>query len=100
MDKIEYIDAGRLGMALGLTAGAFFLGCSFVMSFAEREIISLFMNSIAHGFNMGAIMHSAVGVMETITGLINTLALGWLSGVLIGLLYNWTARRKLWSAEY
>ncbi|MCB1120880.1 MAG: hypothetical protein KJT03_04985 [Verrucomicrobiae bacterium] len=55
------------------------------------------MNSIAHGFSLDAILSSSVGFLGTVTGLMNTLALGWVSGVLIGLVYNWTARGKFWS---
>ena len=93
------LDVGTLGAAVGLAGGAFYIGCVLVMVLVEKDVLVQFLNSIVHGLDLSAVLRLDLGIWDSLLGLVNTLALGWVTGVLIGFIYNYTARVRIFADD-
>ena len=91
---METLNIKRLGLALGLTAVIFYIGCVLIMLIAGPEGTIFFFNSFLHGLDTEAIIRMDIPLIDTLLGLMVTFILGWLSGVLIAFFYNISIPKK------
>ena len=89
------LNANKLGLAIGTTAAIIYLGCICLMLLAGQEGIIWFFNSILHGLDISPVSRINVPIRQTVIGIILTFGLGWLSGFLIGTIYNWGQREPV-----
>jgi 2TM family of unknown function (DUF5676) len=89
------VSPRRLGVALGTTGVAFYLGCRIMMSAIPRAGIVIFFNSLLHGFDVAPILRTSVPPLEVLLGLVSTFVLGWLAGAMVAAFYNWGAGKSL-----
>ncbi|MEZ5275564.1 MAG: DUF5676 family membrane protein [Opitutaceae bacterium] len=82
-----------LGLAFGVAAVFFYLGCILLMTIAGRGALVVFFNALLHGLDIGPILSAKVSFWMTILGLVNTFILSWLFGALIAVVYNGANRR-------
>ena len=83
------INSNKLGLALGTTGVILYLGCMCLMLVAGEDGITWFFNSILHGLDVSTVIQMNVPTGQTIAGIILTFGLGWITGRLIGIIYNW-----------
>ena len=83
-----------LGLAFGIAAVVFYLGCVLLMSMAGDQALVLFINGLLHGLNVESIIAPRIGFWVTVLGLINTFVLSWLFGALIAVVYNGVVSRR------
>lgn len=84
------INVNRFGFALGLTGVLFYIGCILLMNIIGRENAILFFNSLLHGLDITSIVKMNVSIGDSALGIILTFILGWLFGVGISLIYNFS----------
>ena len=90
---MKTLDANRLGMAVGLTAGLLYVGCALIMLIAGHEGTTYFFNSLLHGLDVSGIVRMEMSMWQTCTGFLATLVLGWLTGACVAWIYNMGQRR-------
>jgi len=82
------INIRKFGLAFGLTGSLLYLGCIIVMSFAGREGMVKFFNSLIHGLDTSAIIRMNVPWWEALIVLVETFIIAWLIGACIAGFYN------------
>ncbi|WP_425607663.1 DUF5676 family membrane protein [Pelagicoccus enzymogenes] len=82
----------RFGFACASAAGLFYLGCVFLMAFADAENLAFFFNGLFHGLDLRPILVDDISIGVTVTGFVNTAILSWLFGALVAVAYNLSAR--------
>lgn len=83
------INSKKLGLALGTTVVILYLGCMLLMLIGGEEGTTWFFNSVLHGLDVSNVTRMGVPAGQTVVGIILTFGLGWLTGYLIGTIYNW-----------
>ena len=83
------INSKKLGFAIGMVGVILYLGCICLMLIAGQSGATWFFNSIMHGLDVSSISQMNVPIGQSIVGIIITFGLGWMSGYLIGMFYNW-----------
>ena len=83
------INSKKLGFAIGMAGVILYLGCICLMLIAGHSGTTWFFNSILHGLDVTSISQMNVPIGQSIAGIIITFGLGWISGYLIGMFYNW-----------
>lgn len=62
------------------------------MNILGREKTILFFNSLLHGLDITSIIKMNVSILDAAFGIILTFILGWLFGVSISLIYNFSLK--------
>ncbi len=83
------LNSNKLGVALGTAGIVLYLGCMCLMLIAGKAGTGWFFNSILHGLDVSSITRVGVPLGQTIVGMILTFTLGWITGFVIGKVYNW-----------
>lgn len=86
------ISPRRLGIAFGLTAVVFRLGCLLTLSVVPHEKAVAFFNSLLHGVDIGPILRANIPLTEELLGIVSIFVLGWFAGAMIAGFYNLAAR--------
>lgn len=82
------ISARRLGAAFGAAAAVLYLGCAVLIALLGSERSVLFFNSVLHGVDVGPIVRSDMSWWETVIGIVEVFAIGWLLGATVAAIYN------------
>ena len=99
MDALILIDSKRLGLACGIAASVFYVSCVLAMAVVGREPLILYFNSVLHGLDVSSVLRAKIGPLESLFGLINIMALGWLFGAFTGAFYNFANRLGINSGD-
>lgn len=89
---MQKLNANTLGLAIGITVAIVYLGCICLMLMVGQEGTIWFFNSILHGLDVSSVSRMNVPFGQTLMGIILSFSLGWLSGFLVGTIYNWRGR--------
>lgn len=83
------INSNKLGLALGATGVILYFACICLMFIAGQGGTTWFFNSILHGLDVSTVSQMNVPVGQTIAGIVLTFGIGWFTGFMTGLIYNW-----------
>jgi hypothetical protein len=87
------INIKRFGLAFGVTGAILYLGCIVLMATVGREGSILFFNNLLHGLDTSSIIRMNVPLWEAILGIIEIFILGWLVGICIAAIYNFSSKK-------
>jgi hypothetical protein len=88
------INPKGLGLAFGLSATVFYIGCVVTLAAAPRDKAIIFFNSLLHGVDVTSILRTSMPISEMVFGLITTFVLAWFAGAMVAVFYNFTVREK------
>ena len=91
---MEVINIRKLGLATGLTGVLLYLGCILLMLALGRDGTIQFFNSLLHGLDVAPIIRMDMPFWESLLGIVEIFVLGWLTGVCIAGIYNFSMRKK------
>ncbi len=91
---MKTLNVKKLGMAFGITGVLLYIGCVLIMLIAGTNGTVFFFNSIFHGLDTTSVIRMDISWWETLTGLIVTFVLAWLTGASVAYFYNMDAKSK------
>ena len=92
--KNTTINPRDLGLAFGLTATVFYIGCVITLAAAPHDKAIIFFNSLLHGVDVTSILKTSMPVSQMIFGIITTFILAWFAGAMTAVFYNLSVRGK------
>ena len=92
--KNTTINLKGLGLAFGLTATIFYIGCVITLAATPHDKAILFFNSLLHGIDVTSILKTSMPVSQMIFGVITTFILGWFAGAMTAVFYNLSVKDK------
>jgi hypothetical protein len=93
MKSMTIIPRG-LGLAFGLTATVFYIGCVITLAATPHDKAIIFFNSLLHGVDVTSILKTSMPVSQMIFGIITTFILAWFAGAMTAVFYNLSVRDK------
>jgi len=88
------INPRSLGLAFGLTATVFYIGCVITLAATPHDKAIIFFNSLLHGVDVTSILKTSMPVSQMIFGIITTFILAWFAGAMTAVFYNLSVRGK------
>ena len=92
--KNTTINPRDLGLAFGLTATVFYIGCVITLAATPHAKAIIFFNSLLHGVDVTSILKTSMPVSQMIFGIITTFILAWFAGAMIAVFYSLSVRGK------
>ena len=92
--KNATIDPKALGLAFGLTATVFYIGCVITLAATPHDKAIIFFNSLLRGVDVTSILKTSMPVFQMIFGVITTFILGWFAGAMTAVFYNLSANGR------
>lgn len=92
--KSTTINPKGLGLAFGLSATVFYIGCVVTLALAPRDKAIMFFNSLLHGVDVTSILRTSMPISDMVLGVISTFVLAWFAGAMIAVFYNFTVKEK------
>ena len=92
--KSTTINPKGLGLAVGLTATVFYIGCVITLAATPHDKAVIFFNSLLHGVDVTSILKTSMPVSQMIFGVITTFILGWIAGAMTAVFYNLSVKDK------
>ena len=92
--KNTTINPKGLGLAFGLTATIFYIGCVITLAATPHDKAILFFNSLLHGIDVTSILKTSMPVSQMIFGVITTFILCWFAGAMTAVFYNLSVKDK------
>ena len=86
------INPRSLGLAFGLTATVFYIGCVITLAATPHDKAIIFFNSLLHGVDVTSILKTSMPVSQMIFGIITTFILAWFAGAMTAVFYNLSVR--------
>ncbi len=91
---MQPLNVQRFGLAFGVAAALLYVGCVVFMGVLGQQSTITFFNSLLHGLDVRLIIRMDVPFRDTVFGIIETFILGWVFGVVIGVVYNFGLEEK------
>jgi len=88
------INPRGLGLAFGLTATVFYIGCVITLAATPHDKAIIFFNSLLHGVDVTSILKTSMPVSQMIFGIITTFILAWFAGAMTAVFYNLSVRGR------
>ena len=88
------INSRKLGLATGGTGVIIYLGCILIMQLLGTAGTIQFFNNFLHGLDTTSIIRMDVPIQAAFFGIIQTFALGWVVGICIAGIYNYSIKKK------
>ncbi|MEJ2070097.1 MAG: DUF5676 family membrane protein [Syntrophobacterales bacterium] len=85
---MQPLNVQRFSLAFGAASALLYAGCVVFMATVGKEGTITFFNSLFHGLDVRLIIRMDVPFRDTVFGIIGTFILGWVFGVIIGVIYN------------
>lgn len=92
--KSMTINPRGLGLAFGLTATVFYIGCVITLAATPHDKAIIFFNSLLHGVDVTSILKTSMPVSQMIFGIITTFILAWFAGAMTAVFYNLSVRGR------
>ncbi len=86
---MKTIKSSKLALAIGVTGSVLYLACICLMLIVGQNGTIWFFNSILHGLDVSTVSQINVPIGQSLAGIILTFGIGWISGFMIALIYNW-----------
>jgi hypothetical protein len=88
------INPKALGLAFGLTATVFYIGCVITLAATPHDKAIIFFNGPLHGVDVTSILRTSMPISQMIFGVITTFILAWFAGAMTAVFYNFSVRPK------
>lgn len=91
---MKHININKLGIAIGATGVALYVGCMLIMAIFGTDGTIQFFDYLLHGLDTSSIIRMNIPLSESLIGIVLTFLIGWLSGACIACTYNFTMRNS------
>jgi hypothetical protein len=89
----EKLSIKKIGIAAGIAATIFYVGCALVMMIGGKAGTIKLYNSLLHGMDTTSIIKMNVPISESLIGVVLTFILAGLFGAILAYFYNLQLRK-------